>query len=407
MEHFPTYRRTLPNFFSKRTSPLTFAPKTRPLKITIVCGHYLPSLGYLEVHLSLALAADGHDVSVVTTTAVPGYVKGLQNGFGQNPEGVQVTRLKPVFSLGQVVVARGLKKTIQKIAPELIIVIGLGKRFPKPVFDLEFPTITLFGDNAWSYRAGNAFKTHLVFNLLKKSTYQKAIDRSNKLVAYTPESFYAAATMLSAKYRQKLQAQHRFISLGFWPDEFYFDQRLREIKRSELRFQPKDVLIITATRLVPEKKLETAIGLFEQLPANFSWMIIGSAEDGYSEHFEAKLNSKIGQERFRLLPYQNRQMLNELYNAADVALYTVPAISIFEALGTGLPLVLPNHPSFSHIIESSHETVAYKNSPVEAVGKLLKLKDIEANREKVANYAENQFSWQKISRKLLGHAGVT
>ena len=46
-------------------------------KVALVCGHFVPQLGYLEVHLARAWSALGHEVSVFTSNQIPNYVKHL------------------------------------------------------------------------------------------------------------------------------------------------------------------------------------------------------------------------------------------------------------------------------------------------------------------------------------------
>lgn len=369
------------------------------MKITLVCGHFIPALGYIEVHLARAFAQLGHRVSVITSSAIPAYVGKLSKGFGTDPEGVEVIRLKPKFTLGQVVIADGIKKELDRLNPDLIIAIGLGKAFPKPVFETTYPVISLLGDNAYSYASGS-LKTRLLFSLFKEKTYRAAIDKSKQLVAYTPESFEAAAKMMDTGYAAILRKQTLFISLGFWPDEFYFDPELRNAKREELDFRESDTIIITATRLVPEKKLEEAIPLFEKLPDNVKWLLVGSAGDAYAKELESKLAQNLRDDRFKMLGYADRAELNALYNAADIALYTVPAISIFEAIGTGLPVVLPGDKSLENISHADIQLTEYLGKETE-LRPLLNTRKSKNQRLAQAQIAQSQCGWKEIAENLL------
>lgn len=369
------------------------------MKISIVCGHFVPSFGYIEVHLARALSLLGHDVSVITSTTIPAYVGNLNSGFGESPNGVEVVRLKPKFTLGQIVVSEGIKKEVERLNPDLIIVIGLGKAFPKPVFDTKYPVISLFGDNAYSY-ANSSAKTKLLFSLFKKKTYQAAIDKSKKLVAYTPESFEAAAKMMDDKRAVLLRKQTHFISLGFWPDEFYFDTEMRNAKREELDFRESDTILITATRLVPEKNLEAVIPLFQKIPENVKWLLVGSAGDAYAKELKATLTDRLGDHRFEMLGYVGKSGLNALYNAADIALYTVPAISIFEAIGTGLPVILPDEPSLSSIADGGFRLGQYRGGETDLmVGQ--ESHQSEEKRIERAELAQSKFGWKEIAGQLL------
>ncbi|MCZ4408138.1 glycosyltransferase family 4 protein [Cryomorphaceae bacterium 1068] len=366
------------------------------MNITIVCGHFLPAMGYIEVHLARAFAEMGHRVTVVTSDAVPPYVSHLHQEFGQPPKGVEVIRLKSIFSLGQIVISRGVKKAVVNSHPDMIIVIGLGKRFPKPALGLGVHTTVLFGDNAASYGDSPSAKTRLLFELFKRATYQKAAAKADRLVAYTPESFEAAGRMLGGKWQKKLDEQEDFISLGFHPDEFFFDENLRTNKRAELGFSESDRVVVTATRFRPEKNLEWAIPAFQKASPNTKWLLLGSAEDDYAKQLEEHLKRDLGQDRFILLPHQRRVDLNAFYNAADVALFTTPAISIIESMGIGLPVFLPETKSLSHLIRESDQGQIVKDFDSMEFGDLL----VE-NRGDLAAKNEDLFSWKRQAELLL------
>lgn len=370
------------------------------MKITIVCGHFIPSLGYLEVHLARAFGLLGHSTTVITSNAIPDYVGNLNKGFGDNPVGVEVIRLKPRFKLGQIVIAGGIKRELNRIKPDLVVVIGLGKAFPKPVFDTKYSVVSLFGDNAYSY-ANGSLKTKILFHLFKKPTYQKAICRSSNLVAYTPESFEAAGAMMGGREADILRMQTHFISLGFWPDAFYFSPISRNAKRAELGYAESDKVIITATRLVPEKKLEAVIPLLATIPPNVKWLVVGSANDAYSRDLDENFQTFIGKGRIKMLGYASKSELNALYNAADLALYTVPAISIFEAIGAGLPVVVGAEKSLDRIVNGGYSVKPYRGSSTDLDTWATTENESEDARMKRSLRAKEEFGWQKVAEDLL------
>src|SRR5690606_26561696 len=188
---------------------------------------------------------------------------------------------------------------------------------------------------------------------------RKAI-RSNAIaVAYTPESFEAAAVLMDRADAEILRKQKRFISLGFAPDEFYCSPLSRIAKRAELGYNEGDRVIITATRVVPEKKLEAVMPLLAALPRHVKWLVVGSADDDYSRELDENFQTFMGSGRIKMLGYASKSELNALYNAADLALYTVPAISIFEAIGTGLPVVVGADKSLERIADGGYCVTPY------------------------------------------------
>ncbi|MGE3654978.1 MAG: hypothetical protein AB7G22_12715, partial [Flavobacteriales bacterium] len=68
------------------------------MKIAIVCGHFLPSMGYIEVHLANAFHKLGNEVKVITSDVVPSYVKKISELSENTP--YEMVRLKASFSMG-------------------------------------------------------------------------------------------------------------------------------------------------------------------------------------------------------------------------------------------------------------------------------------------------------------------
>lgn len=361
------------------------------MRIALVTGHYIPRLGYMEVHLSKAFALLGHDVHVFTTNRFPAYLKHERGDFGDPPKGVQVSRLHPFFSLGQIVRARGLREKVKAYHPDLIVVVGLGKWFPKPVFSSKTPIYTLLGDNAYSY-ANASWKSKLLFNLFKRSTYEKALKVSDRLFTYTPETREVVLSMMGDSFRESLN-QSTEISLGYWCSEFFFDQKIRNQWRARLGYGQNDKVVITATRVVPEKKLEDQIEFFKSAEKNVKWLILGASNSPYCKELEKKLAKDLGQDRFMLLPYASRSELNNYYNAADLALFTVPAISIFEALGAGLKLRIPKVKTLERVSDESFRS-CLTNEPFD-------LRDFEYSRDETMQRSKSEFAWENLAAGML------
>jgi glycosyltransferase involved in cell wall biosynthesis len=320
-------------------------------------------------------------------------------------DGVRVHRLKAFFTLGQIVVAFGVLAAVKSTAPDLVVVIGLGKRFPKPVFKAGFRTLTLLGDNEFSYVRSSGLakiKSKALFALFKKSTYQAAIRKSDHLVAYTPESFEAAAAVLGGDEAQVLRNLNAQVSLGFWPEDFFFSPELRAWKRASMGFAEGQKVVITASRITPEKDLEKAMALFAQLPADCYWLVVGSDGGAYAKKFEEDGKRTLGSHRFSVMPYQPRPLLNSLYNVADVALYTVPAISIFEAVGAGLPCALPRENSLSHILDGA-EGFYFNDLTAQETALGFDGFDLaEGARFERMFKARKHYSWMAVAESVLG-----
>ena len=64
------------------------------MKIAIVCGHFLPSMGYIEVHLANAFHKLNHEIKVITTNVIPSYVKNISELFDYFNENYQIGKLR-------------------------------------------------------------------------------------------------------------------------------------------------------------------------------------------------------------------------------------------------------------------------------------------------------------------------
>ncbi len=79
------------------------------MRIAIVCGHFVPAMGYVEVHLAKVFSALGHNVRVITSTETSSSTKNLNIAIDNKEAELpfEIKRLKPSFSYGQIIVANG------------------------------------------------------------------------------------------------------------------------------------------------------------------------------------------------------------------------------------------------------------------------------------------------------------
>lgn len=374
------------------------------MKIAVVCGHFLPHLGYIEVHLAKALMREGHRVLVITSDAVPAYVGSLPRD-GMEMEGVETVRLPKMFSLGQIVVSREIRKELRGFDPDFVIAVGLGKRFVWPVFDEKYPVLVLYGDNAYSHAQGGAFakfKSRVLYYLFKRSVYRRAVGKAAIHVAYTPESFDVAGRALGGRAGEFLSRRDRFIHLGYWPDEFRYDENLRNQKREELGFDRDDVVVVTCGRISREKDLGSVVPILGALPSNYKWLIVGGGDPAILADLDNALKAELEPDRYRRTGHRSRSQLNAYYCAGDIGLFTVPAISNIEAAGTGLPLILPPTGSLSALREWGFcrgDWAGENEDKADAI----RHADVNGNeRKRLGELAAEKLSWPVQAKTLIG-----
>ncbi|NBG66130.1 glycosyltransferase family 4 protein [Acidiluteibacter ferrifornacis] len=377
------------------------------MKIAIICGHFVPSLGYVEVHLANALHRLGHSVKVITSNKTSSSARYSDIKNSESSINVEVVRLKPWFSFGQIVVANGIKEEINKFKPNKVIVIGLGKIFPRGVFQIQkkdFEIITLLGDNEDTYsESSKSIKRRLLHLILKKPLYELAILKSDKLLGYTPSTKEVVNQFLNERFKTILQEKYGTTTLGFDAMEFNYSPDDRKIVRKELGVDEDSLVLITATRITPSKKIEKIIDALEILSKKgwrFKYVLIGFSNFDYCEKLKSYISEKGLDEVVITLPFMPRDKMNSYYNMADIGLWTQAAISIFEGLATGLYLLLPSKRNVSHIL--SEETGEYY-SEHDLIEKLEKsVRDYSlANREELTKKVSAKFSFETIAKKII------
>ncbi|MFQ5335024.1 MAG: glycosyltransferase family 4 protein [Flavobacteriales bacterium] len=388
------------------------------MRIALVCGHFLPELGYIEVHLAKAFTRLGHDLKVFTSTAVPPYVrKRIENDYPAGTDyvnDIQVCRLNPSFTLGQMVRCKGLREAVGQFGPELIVVIGLGKLFPIPVLsDVErkCSLAVLLGDNVdnkklYSASSGRAFvkqtSSSITQHLLKNRAYRLAVQGADKLFAYTPETAEVVASFIPRGLLPEMEKKMQFISLGFDEDRYYFSRQERTAKRRELGLTEGELLFVTATRVTANKRLEMVIRSIPHLP-NAKYALIGFMGDSYEAHLRNLIAELKMGKQVLCFPFLPPEKVREMYNAADIGIWHHPTASTLEGMGTGLPVLLEKRKKVAHLLHCPGSGSFFKEGEVLAAMRKTCSAHQHATtvRMQLAAAHAKRFSWQAIAGQIL------
>ena len=385
------------------------------MKIAIVCGHFIPQMGFVEVYLAKEFAKLHHEVKVFTSTVVPKYVRGIVKneafnvGVTKHEEfNYTILRLKPIVSFGQMLYVKRLRKEIDQFSPELVIVIGVGKLFPEAIYteNKAYKLLTLLGDSSDNYQSDKSKIVDKVKNKLKQRIYQKSITHSDKLLPYTPETIDLVKDIVAQQYYAELESKSEQITLGFDKDYFNYSPKLRIETRAELKLTEDATTLITATRIVPFKKLEKVIDWVEDMNTNgnqLHYIIIGFLENDYASEVKNYINKKVHKDKFHCYPFLDYTALNKLYMAADIAFYPTAAISIFEAIATGLLAVLPDKRNIGHIVDDKETGWYIKENRIEETFQKAfdAVNNPKFNREKIVMINEKKYSFENIAKRVL------
>ena len=196
------------------------------------------------------------------------------------------------------------------------------------------------------------------------------------------------------------------LTLGFDPDEYFFSDTDRINKRRELGFSADDIIIITSTRVNKRKNLEKNIELISRLHATgkkVRYVIIGFLGDAYERELKEFIQSQPEPGLFRCFPFLQAAEIKKLYSAADIGIWLKVAISIQEAMGTGLPVILEKRPSVSHLIkEGINGWFFEKHNFDETIQKAVDvLSDKKTDRPVLARLNAETLSYDIIAKKMV------
>jgi glycosyltransferase involved in cell wall biosynthesis len=204
-----------------------------------------------------------------------------------------------------------------------------------------------------SWKSTNSIKAFINNRIIKRHFYNKAVKNADSLVLYTPSTKRMLKGIVSEKYHELVDNKSLQSSLGYDPQIFYFDSNEREKKRAELQINPNDLVLITATKLAKGKGIDLiikAVDSIHQKGIKIYYILVGKLKDPYSEYIEELINQTSHPEYFILKPFLPQEEIRKYYAASDLGIWLQAAISIQQAQGTGLTVLLKNKDSVNHLL---------------------------------------------------------
>jgi glycosyltransferase involved in cell wall biosynthesis len=393
-------------------------------RVAIVCGHFTPEVGYQEVDLARAFSRLGACVRVVTSTRLSPnartivaqkYMPGLLRH-----DDYHVIRLSPRFTIGPNVLGCNVLPSILEFAPMHVILVGPGKLFGLELFSSNRPSwrrIAIIQDNSEANRArGGAplrrWSRTLVHRLIKQPTYRRVVRNADRIVLNVPETREIILPWLGPRERELLAWKSLDLRLGFDPERFFLDLERRKEWRERHGISEGDLLLATCTRATPAKRLEDMISSVSELRARglaVRYVLAGLLEDSYGQWLRRHVSEQAEPAAFLLLPVLRHDEMRAVFSACDLGFWPQAAITIQQAMGTGLPVVLRNRPSVSHLVVSGkngwyvqlEETV--EEVVARAVEELtaLAVEERLADREAAANFNRTYLSYDRIALEMV------
>lgn len=384
----------------------------------------MPEIGYQETYLARAFSRLDYKVRVFSSTAISPTGKKIlkedyETGLTVEPKyGYEVERLPISINLNSKIIANGLAETVKTYQPDYIVIIALAKLFPIKVLSTKYDgakKIAVFGD-AGEYldrsTASKRFKAlfhEVISKNLKKQLYTRAVKECDRIILNLSETESFFRELLTPSATKVFEKKKKNLTLGFDPDNFYFDENERKEIRKELNIPEKDIVVITSTRVNRQKRLEEVITRISQMKdagSNVRYIIIGFLGDDYEKELKAFIKKQKHPEIFYCLGFLDHETIRKYYNASDLGLWLKAAISIQEAMGTGLKVILENKEVVSHLLTHGVNGWYYEKGKLtdglkDAINSSLINPSTIQERKKIVDLNSNWLSYDTIAKKII------
>lgn len=393
------------------------------MKIAIVSGHFIENIGYQEVSLARSFARLGHNVKIFTSKEISSSKSKIadkytlnKNEYKDNEYNYEVKRLRTIFKFGSVIIVKNLLASINKFAPDIVIVIGIGKLFPFPIFLSKkfrstYYIISVFGDNKDYYKYDNLRSAVVSVRMLimkytiKKIIYALSVKYSNKIITTTPETVSILMKQFNNKMKKNIENKTIFMSLGFDPEFFFYSDELRKEIRKEKKIDNEETVIITITRVVPNKGIENIIdainAIYKEKKYKIRYLLVGLINNSYKNTIAEYIEKKECKSIISTYPFMERKALNKLLNAADIGIWLYPTISIQEAMGTGLLICIPSKISLRHLLTEKINGISFNEANLkEQLSYLIDNKTRFPSR-KIVRKNNEMFNYNTIANNIV------
>lgn len=393
------------------------------MKIAQVCTYFQPEFGYDEYYVSKNLVQLGHDVSVVTSDRIyplknvekllaeigSKYTTRKRDVGVSTLDGFTVYRLPSAIELFlDLNLILNVRSTLKKIKPELVHchepILG-GSALAARHKDLGFKLVVDQHAYATTFEETESFKNkvvHYQYLFLRKRIANYALKRADAIVAVTERTKEFMVDLYGIPAEQI-----EVVPLGVDEKLFKFDAVARARVRKELGVSEKTPLILTAGRLDPAKKLDQLIKAFKKLENRLEarLVIIGTGDEAV-EHGLHRLVKTLGlSKRVKFIKFVNKSKLAEYYSAADVGFWNKASITIIEAMGCKLPVVIPDQTTIRAYVANKNGLL-FTEDDVGALSKqLYALASDKKQRlkmgERAVELVERKYSYRMTAKQLL------
>ncbi|WP_338538506.1 glycosyltransferase [Janibacter terrae] len=344
--------------------------------VQIATGYFDWFSGYQEIGLARALSQHAHVRVLAGDRVNPIFSDQHLADIGINrryptgttrEQGVEVTRVRTV-ERGSMLWSSDAIRYYRRSTSDLTIQVMPGQILPAlaSVGPRRGTRVALYGDNAAMYATLSPWQARtklLAFGVSKGLLYRLVNARSTASYGYTPNTI-TRLKFTTGKTTMEL------LPLAYDDTVFTVSPQARLEIRRRHSFGDRDTVIVAAGKIQPQKRLDVLVESVAQLlPTHpgLRLMIVGMDQSTVARELERQVHDRGLGSVTRFLPFVGAQELNEIFNAADLGVWpAMPAITIQQAMGTGLRVLVPENDLVSHLVRSAVSGSTYRPSATDA-----------------------------------------
>ncbi|MFH1597608.1 MAG: glycosyltransferase [Patescibacteria group bacterium] len=383
------------------------------MKIVHLIGYFQPEFGYKEYYIAKNQVKLGHEVYVITSDKIfpfpnlPQLAKSLNiSANRERPQGLQIIdgikvyRQPIIFELGGSVLIKGVKKLLREIKPDIVHSYEPVQLTPILAGRYKSLGYKLYAEHQM-FELPRTLLGRLYFQLVTRFFSRYILKRADKILFPT-----LASRDFSLKRWQFAPAKIAMTPLGYDPERFHFNERARTEIRQRFNYSDQDKVIITAGKIEQGKNyeliLKAMVELKDQWPVKL--LMVGSGDQKYLDSIK-ELAKELGLgERVSFEGFVSNDQLYRYYSAADLGIWPhLPSITIIEAMGCQLPLLLPDWNTVTHLVKKGNGRLFKINDYRELknqLGRILNEEDYHQVKLAAQEVAPD-FSYQKIADRIL------
>jgi glycosyltransferase involved in cell wall biosynthesis len=318
-------------------------------KVVLIAPFFEPALSFQEWVLAKYLALGGHEVTVITSTVEEHPEKNRE--ILRSHSGITVHRLRCVGA-GSTLFPLSTRRVRSLCSGQDAAVVnapnhGFGYRALR-VLPRTLPAAVGFGD-----LLDNRVTMKPLIRWWKDRWYRWLFDRADRLTCNTAECLGILEEIGLGRHASRIEVA----GLPYDEDFFYLDEEY-----ARPRLADRSRFLITITRPLPHKPFDKWLPpVFDFLRCNPSWSyrFAGLGDDAPAQQIRDIVASSGFADRVELLPMQDQAGIRRLYSGADLGLFPRATIGIQQAMATGLPVILPQKLTVSHLVSEGRNGFFY------------------------------------------------